>query len=131
MAKSTAHANAVLDALGGGTAMHAQTWISLHTGDPGTTGATEATLGAYARVRVNQDGLTAPYWNDAATSAMTNNGAVTFPEGGGDAVITHFGIWDANATGGFIRGGALDASFTYGATVTPEFANGAISLTEA
>ena len=131
MAKSTAHANAVLDALGGGTAMHAQTWISLHTADPATTGTGEVAGGSYARVRVNQDGTTSPFWGSAAAAAMNNSGAVTFPQGGGDAVVTHFGIWDANAAGGFIRGGALDASFTYGSTVTPEFANGAITLTEA
>lgn len=131
MAKSTTHANAVLDALGSGTSMHAATYISLHTADPGTTGASEASLGSYARVQVNQDGVTSPYWNTAASSTMDNNGAVTFPEGGGDAVITHFGIWDAATAGNFIRGGALDSSFTYGSTVTPEFANGAIDLTEA
>src|SRR5690606_40520330 len=85
MAKSTAHANAVLDAIGGGTSVAAGTYISLHTGDPGTTGASEVDGGNYARVQVNQDGQTGPYWNAASNGAMDNNGAVTFPEGGGDA----------------------------------------------
>lgn len=130
MAKSTTHANAVLDALGD-MSLHAATWISLHTGDPGTTGASEVSGGSYARVQVNANGGAAPAWNTAATSAMDNNGAITFPEGGGDASVTHFGISDASTAGNFIRGGALDAGFTYGSTVTPEFADQALELTEA
>lgn len=131
MGKSTTHANALLDAIGGATSMHASTYISLHTGDPGTTGASEVSTGSYARVQVNQDGTTSPYWNGAASSAMTNNGAVTFPEGGGDAAVTHFGVWVGASAGTFLRGGALDTGFTYGANVTPEFASGALELTEA
>jgi hypothetical protein len=131
MAKSTAHANAVLDAIGGATTIAAQTWVSLHTGNPGTTGASEVSGGSYARVRVNQNGSTSPYWNTAASAAMTNNGAITFPEGGGDAAVTHFGLWTATSAGTFIRGGALDTGFTYASNVTPEFATTALELTEA
>lgn len=130
MAKSDTHANAILDAIGGGTSLHAATHISLHTADPGDTGASEVSTGSYARVQVNQDGATSPFWNSAATSAMTNNGAITFPEGGGDAVVTHFGVYDAATAGNFLRGGALDSSFTYGSTTTPEFADAALTLTE-
>lgn len=131
MAKSTAHANAVLDLLGSGTTMHNGTYISLHTGDPGTTGASEVTGGSYARVQVNQDGGTSPYWNTAGSATMDNNGAITFPEGGGDAAVTHFGIWDGASPTAFIRGGALDAGFTYSASTTPQFASGDLDLTEA
>lgn len=130
MAKSDIHANAILDALGGGTSLHAGTYISLHTADPGDTGASEVSGGAYARVQVNQDGVTSPFWNAAVASAMTNNGAITFPEGGGDAVVTHVGIWDAASAGNFLRGGPLDSNFTYSSTTTPEFADGALTLTE-
>lgn len=131
MAKSPTHANAVLDSFGGSTSIHASTYISLHTGDPGTTGADEVSTGNYARVQVNQDGTTSPYWNDAASSAMDNNGAITFPEGGGDAAVTHFGVWVGASSGTFLRGGALDTGFTYASNVTPEFATGALELTEA
>lgn len=131
MAKSTAHANTVLAAIGQGTAPTMQTWISLHTGDPGTTGASEAAGGSYARVRVFRDGSTSPYWDTPASGAMVNQGAITFPAGGDGDDITHFGIWDASSAGNFLRGGALDAGFDYGAAVTPEFADGALELTEA
>lgn len=131
MAKSDSHANAILDAIGSSTtAVTSATWISLHTADPGDTGASEVGGGSYARVQVNQDGTTSPFWNDAATSSMDNNGAITFPEGGGDANVTHFGIYDASTAGNFLRGGALDSSFTYGSTTTPEFADQALTLTE-
>lgn len=130
MAKSDTHANAILDAIGGGTTGFSSTYISLHTADPGGTGASEVSGGSYARVQVNQDGATQPYWNSAASSAMDNNGAITFPEGGGDASVTHFGIYDSASGGNFLRGGSLDSSFTYGATTTPEFADQALELTE-
>lgn len=129
MAKSTIHANAVLDALGD-LSLHAATYISLHTGDPGTTGASEVAGGSYARVQVNANGGASPAWGSATSGELTNSGAVTFPQGGGDAAVTHFGIWDAATNGNFIRGGTC-TNFTYAANVTPEFADGAITLTEA
>lgn len=133
MSKSTAHANAVLDAIGDMT-LHTATYISLHTGDPGTTGANEASAAGasnYARVQVNAQGGASPDWAAAAAAAMVNEGAITFPEGGDDQSITHFGVFDAASAGNFLRGGALDTGFTYGAAVTPEFADGALELTEA
>lgn len=128
MAKSDTHANEILDAIGDGTL--SATHISLHTGDPGGTGANEVSGGSYARVQVNQNGTTQPYWNTASGSAMDNNGAITFPEGGADASVTHVGIWDASTAGNFLRGGALDSGFTYGSSTTPEFADQALELTE-
>jgi hypothetical protein len=132
MAKSTTHANNVLNIIGSAAATAAaQTWISLHTSNPGTTGAGEVSGGAYARVRVFRDGTTSPFWGAAASAAMRNTGAVTFPQGGASANVTHFGIYDAATSGNFLRGGPLDASFVYGTTVTPEFATNSITLTEA
>lgn len=129
MAKATAHANAILNAIGDMT-LHGATYISLHTGDPGTSGASEVTGGSYARVQVNAQGGATPRWNSAASAAMTNDGTIPFPEGGGDASVTHFGLWDAATNGNFIRGGALDSGFTYSASTTPEFADQALELTE-
>jgi hypothetical protein len=132
MPKSTTHANNVLNIIGSAaTTAPAQTWISLHTATPGTTGASEVSTGSYARVRVYRDGSTSPFWGAAASAAMRNSGVVTFPQGGGSVTVTHFGVWDAATNGNFLRGGQLDAQFVYGTTVTPEFANNAITLTEA
>lgn len=131
MSKSTAHANAILDAIGDGTLYSGGIWVALHTADPGTTGASECASGSAARVKVNVDGSTSPYWASAASAAMKNSGAITFPQDGGGDTATYFGLWDAATTGNFIRGGALDASFVWGTTVTPEFADQALELTEA
>lgn len=129
MAKSDTHANAILDAIGDMT-LHTDTYVSLHTADPGGTGASEVSGGSYARVEVNANGGSSPSWNTASGSAMTNNGAVTFPEDGGGASVSHAGLYDASTGGNFLRGGALDSSFTYDATTTPEFADTALELTE-
>lgn len=130
MSKSTSHANAVLDNIGYSSATaFGATYISLHTGDPGTTGASEVTGGSYARVLVNRDRTTSPYWAAAASGSMANEGAVAFEQGGGDAAVTHFGVWSAATSGTFLRGGTC-TNFTYASNVTPEFADGAVTLSE-
>lgn len=126
MAKSTTHANQVLDHLTGNaswTAPASGLFISLHTASPGTTGANETSLGSYARV--------AGSFGAASSGSAANDAAITFATDGGGAAITHFGVWDASTAGNFIRGGALSSSFTYSAAVTPEFAIGACTLSEA
>jgi hypothetical protein len=78
-------------------------WISLHTGDPGETGASEATGGSYVRQSASFD--------LAAAGATANTGAVTFtsmPSG----TLTHVGVWDASSAGNFLWGGSLTASKT-------------------
>lgn len=61
---------------------------SLHTGDPGITGANEVSGGDYARVPVG--------WNAPAAGAMTADGELVFlvPPLGSDEV-THVGLWNA------------------------------------
>lgn len=130
MAKSTLHANTILAAIAD-MDLHAETHISLHTGDPGTTGASEASAGNYARVEVNARSGSSPAWDNPDSLALTHVGAITFPQGGGDAAVTHFGLYDASSSGNFIRGGELDSGFTYASNVTPEFEEGALELTEA
>jgi hypothetical protein len=61
---------------------------------------------------------------------MTHAGAITFPEGGGDASVSHVGLFDAETEGNFVMGGALDSGFTYTSSTTPEFAEGALEMTE-
>lgn len=68
--------------------------ISLHNGDPSTTGANELTGGspAYARKAVT--------WNAAASGARTNNGALVFDVPTGVTVL-HVGFWSAITAGTF------------------------------
>lgn len=78
-------------------------WYSMHTGDPGTTGANEANGGspAYGRKQAT--------WG-ASTTGTATAAQLTFDVPAG--TYTHFGAWSA-ATGGTFRGGnALSASQT-------------------
>ncbi len=80
------------------------THISLHSADPGTTGANEITGGrpAYARK--------AATWGTAASGTRTLSSAVVFDIPAG-VTVSHFGIWSAVTGGNFQAGDALrDAS---------------------
>jgi hypothetical protein len=70
-------------------------YASLHTGNPGSTGASEATGGtpAYARKALTFA---------SAASGTATAGEVTFDVPAG--TYTHFGVWSAS-TGGTFRGG--------------------------
>jgi hypothetical protein len=81
----------------------ATVYLSLHTGDPGLTGASEATGGSYARQACAFD---------AAASKATQNAAAESFTGMPAATITHVGLWDAVSAGNFLWGGALAASKT-------------------
>lgn len=92
------------DALGGVTA--AALGLSLHTADPGTTGAGEDT--AVARL--------APNWGaPAAGSVDSAQVAFTIPADTVSRTYTHFGAWDTTTVTGsvFKTGGPLDASETF------------------
>lgn len=95
-------------------------YVSLHSADPGTTGANEATGGSYARQACSGK------FGAASGGLKQNSGAITFanmPAG----TWTHFGIFDAVSGGNFIWGGALSASKTTGAGDAVNFAIAAIT----
>jgi hypothetical protein len=103
MALPTTEKNAIVDfAVGRGD------WYSLHTADPGTTGASEATGGspAYARKQSTFG---------AAASGTTTGSQVTFDLLG---QATHWGRWSASSAGTFRNGGALSATQGIAATQT-------------
>jgi hypothetical protein len=91
MAFGTAEGNTIID----GWNSH---YVSLHTGDPGATGASEVAGGSYARQQVT---LSA-----AANKASANTGALNFT-GMPAVTITHVGIWTLESGGAFEIGGAL------------------------
>lgn len=99
MALSTAGRNA---AVAGVTGLI--THISLHTADPGGTGASEVAGGSYARQAVTWD---AP---SGGTGGITNDPSFDIPAG---TTITHYGLWSASSSGTFYGGGALSASEAY------------------
>lgn len=83
-------------------------WISLHTADPGTTGASEATGGGYAR---QQSAF------GAAASAVATGAEVTFA-GILAAAYGFFGVWSAVSAGTFRHGNVLTPAMTLGGTGT-------------
>ncbi len=80
-------------------------YASLHTSDPGTTGASEVTGGSYARVLVNAS------FASASGGQKASNANVDFA-GMPAATVTHAGIWDNVSGGNFLVGGALGTQKT-------------------
>lgn len=83
------------------------TYLSLHTADPGQTGASEVTGGspAYARKLTT--------WGAADASGVSTGSQVTFDVPGG-TTITHVGFWSA-ATAGTFRGSVNITDETFAA----------------
>ena len=67
------------------------TWISLHTADPGSTGANEVVGGSYARVQTT--------WSAAAASSKPGT-AVTINVPAGVSVA-YWGVWSTSSAGTF------------------------------
>lgn len=106
-------------------------YVSLHTADPGEAGTqetNEAAYASYARVAVAR---TSGGWT-VTDNAAENAAAITFPEAtGGSETITHFAVGTApSGAGKILYYGALTASLAVSAGITPEFAAGAIDVTE-
>jgi hypothetical protein len=90
-------------------------YVSLHSADPGKTGASEITGTSYARQLVPTSGG----WSAAAADVTSggrnesNVAAVDFGTAGSAwGTITHFAVWTAVTAGTFKGGAALTASQT-------------------
>ena len=122
--------NKILDhILGGGDYTRPATvYISLHTADPGETGANETTGTSYARKDVTNNATNFPA---AAAGAKANGTAINFatPGAGGWGTVTHFGIWDAVSAGNFMFGGALGTAKTINAGDPVSFPIGDLDVT--
>jgi len=122
---STSSRNSLLDVLVNGTAWAADAarYLSLHTADPGTTGASEVTGSAYARVDV-----TASFPN-AAAGLCSNDVAITFPTVTTTGyTVTHWGLWSAATAGTFRAGGDVSPDKVLAVGGIPEFAIGELDL---
>jgi hypothetical protein len=105
-----AFTSATRDALLDGTSLASlATHASLHTADPGTTGASEVAGGSYARVPIT--------WSAASGGSKTLTAAVTLQVPAG-TTVTHFGLWSAISAGTFRGGGSLSASQAFGTAGT-------------
>jgi hypothetical protein len=91
-------------------AVTGNSWISLHTASPGTTGANELAGGSYGR---QQTTWGAASGGSSAGSQVTINVPAS--------TIEFFGIWTASSGGTYIGGGPLPANETYGGAGTYAF----------
>ena len=107
--------NAMLELLDESGGSQSITHVSLHTADPGTTGASEVTGGSYARVAVT--------WGSAASGVKSNTGSLAFNVPAG-TTVTHIGGWSASTSGTFRGGGALGASQPFATSGTYTIAAG-------
>lgn len=144
MPKSTTFCNAILDLILRGTAIAdlaendvtsplTSLHISLHTADPGVGGSqltNEASYTGYARLPINRTGTG---WDAAAAGAAVNSALAQFAEcTAGSATVTHVAVGkDLTGAGLVLYSGALSASRAISAGIQPQFADSALTITEA
>lgn len=114
-----------------GTAPLTNLYVSLHTADPGEAGnqtTNEATYTSYARVAVARSGSGWTVTNNQAVNAAL----VQFPQcTGGSNTITHVAVGTAaSSTGKLLYKGALSASLAVSTGIQPQFAGGALTVSE-
>jgi hypothetical protein len=106
-------------------------YVSLHTGDPGeggTAATSESAYGSYARQAVVRSGSG---WTVSSNTA-SNAALIQFPEcTSGSETITYVSITTASTgTSKILWSGALTASRSVSSGIQPQFAIGALTVTE-
>ena len=123
MAISTYASNALLSHLFHVTAFaEPSIYASLHTGDPGTTGASELTGGSYARVAANGD------FAAASGQSISSNAAITWTNLPA-STVGWVGFWDAASGGNFLFGMTMSASKTTSSGDTLQANSGNLTAT--
>jgi hypothetical protein len=95
-------------------------YVSLHTADPGETGASEVTGGSYGRQGPET-------FSAAAAGASDNDTQIDFTNMPA-ATVTHVGLWDASTAGNFLWGGSLTTSKSLNAGDTFRIAAGDLDV---
>lgn len=133
---STYTKNNILKALLQGTTMPLPTgtYVSLHTADPGATGANEVSTGAwpaYVRRKAEASGAMGSGWTTPTTGTSSNTNQLTYPsnDGAGNVTVTHFAIWDAASGGNCLETAALTTARTLSVGDILVFDVGALTVT--
>lgn len=125
MGATTFSRNGIYDALVRNTAFNvgANVYLSLHTADPGLTGASEVAGAGYAR-------QACAFADDGGDGTGTNSGTVTVPvpSAGGPYAVTHVALWDAASGGNCVAGGALSGTVNAAAGSSLQWTAGQITL---
>jgi hypothetical protein len=107
----------------------ANAYVSLHVADPGPTGASEVTGGAYLRqgpIAFSQ--LSGPEPTVQGNAALVTFPAATAPWG----VVTHFGLWidpSSTAASNFLGSGQLTAPSPVNNGDTSRFLPSSLTIT--
>ena len=123
--------DAILRAVDPSWRSNASRYIALYTSDPGEAGTAvtnETAYTNYARVTVTAaTGFTA-----ASGGSSSNTGLLQFPQCGvTGATITHVAIvTTASGAGQILYSGALNSSLAVANLIQPQFAIGALTITE-
>jgi hypothetical protein len=97
-------------------------FIKLHTGDPGSAGASNAAAGSTTRVAIT--------FAAASAGSISQNGtAPQWTNGGTSETITHISCWDASTSGNFLWSAALTASQAWVSGNTFTLTSSSIALT--
>lgn len=107
-------------------------YLSLHTADPGVGGAqttNETSYTNYARIAVAR---TTSGWDVPSGGATANAALAQFAQcGASGATLTHVAIGTASSgTGLVLYAGALTSSLAVANGIQPQFAAGALDITE-
>ena len=93
-------------------------YVSLHTANPGETGANETTATSYQRQQ-----LTTTPWGSAASGVIKTGAGVTFTTTDVSAVsITHIAIFDASTSGNCLFVGEMAVPRDFSSTKNVVFA---------
>jgi hypothetical protein len=105
-------------------ALLATAYVSLHTADPGNTGASEVSGNGYAR-----QGPVAFTASGNNPTVDSNTAVVSFPTATATwGTVTNFGLWTAATAGTFLGGQTLSTARTILANDVPRFLAGALQI---
>lgn len=142
MPKSTATANSIVNLMYRATAWAnvadnasasplTNTYVSMHTSSPGTGDdqtTNETAYTNYARQAVARS----TGWDAASGGATANAATISFPQCGvTGATLSHVAVGTASSSTGHVwHQGALNSSLAVANGITPQFAAGALTITE-
>ena len=118
---TTNTANSLLNTLRGTSFSNANTYVALHTGDPGASGTTAASAGSTDRSQVT--------FSAASGGAIALTGTQpTWTNGGTTETITHISVWSATTSGNFLWSAQLTASKSWASGDTLTLTSCGLSL---
>ena len=94
-------------------------YVSLHSADPGSTGASELAGSGYARQACTWDSA------DDGEAALAAEEEFDVPAG----TVAYFGVWTESTGGTFLGGGALSASEVFTGAGTYRLTGATITVT--